>query len=176
MKNKFKKSNDGNSHYFKIVKDLDQDLEPYINSEIYNEMPGLGTYQSTLGIPHPQTGDYLIYKDGEINFFSNTRDFENVFFSHTVDLKSLLEKRLIQEVSYKIFDLDMKLSNKIEEIYMDIANLKVGLDIGNCNKDYININKLKNNIEDLQKELGDLKEEYNIRISKSLMEESYNCL
>ncbi|NFM30425.1 hypothetical protein FDC02_03770 [Clostridium botulinum] len=176
MKNKFEKLNDGNNHYFKIVKDLDQDLEPYISELMYDEMPGLGTYKSTLGVPHPQTGDYLIYKDGEINFFSNTRDFQNVFFSRTVDLKSLLEKKLIQEVSYKIFDLDMKLSSKIEAIYMDIADLEMGLDIANCNRDYININKLKNDVQDLQKELGDLKEEYNIRILKSLMEDSYNCL
>ncbi|BAO05126.1 hypothetical protein CF067_16920 [Clostridium sporogenes] len=176
MKNKFGKLNDGNGHYFKIVKDLDQDLKPYISELMYDEMPDLGTYQSTLGVPHPQKGDYLIYKDEEINFFSNTRDFENVFFSRTVDLKSLLEKKLIQEVSYKIFDLDMKLSNKIETIYMDIANLEVGLDIANCNKDYINISKLKNDVQDLQKELGDLKEEYNIKILKSLMEDSYGCL
>ncbi|APH15270.1 MULTISPECIES: hypothetical protein [Clostridium] len=164
MINKFEKLNDGNNHYFKIVKDLDQDLEPYISELMYDEMPGLGTYQSTLGVPHPQTGDYLIYKDGEINFFSNTRDFENVFFSRTVDLKSLLGKKLIQEVSYKIFDLDMKLSSKIEAIYMDIADLEMGLDIANCNRDYININKLKNDLQDLQKELGDLKKEYNVKI------------
>ncbi len=48
MKNKFEKLNDGNNHYFKIVKDLDQDLEPYISELMYDEMPGLGTYQSTL--------------------------------------------------------------------------------------------------------------------------------
>ncbi|WP_243897284.1 hypothetical protein [Clostridium botulinum] len=59
---------------------------------------------------------------------------------------------------------------------MDIADLEMGLDIANCNRDYININKLKNDVQDLQKELGDLKEEYNIRILKSLMEDSYNCL
>lgn len=58
----------------------------------------------------------------------------------------------------------MKLSKKIEAIYMDIANLEVGLDIANCNKDHVNINKFKNDVQDLQKELGDLKKEYNIRI------------
>ncbi len=81
-----------------------------------------------------------------------------------MDLKSLLGKKLIQEVSYKIFDLDMKLSSKIEAIYMDIADLEMGLDIANCNRDYININKLKNDLQDLQKELGDLKKEYNVKI------------
>ncbi|NFB29850.1 hypothetical protein EXM76_01730 [Clostridium botulinum] len=173
MKNKFEKLYDGNGYYFKILKDLDQYLKPYISELMYDEMPGLGTYQSTLGVPHPQTGDYLIYKDGEINFFSNTRDFENVFFSRTVDLKSLLGKKLIQEVSYKIFDLDMKLSKKIEAIYMDIANLEVGLDIANCNKDHININKLKNDVQHLQKELGNLKEEYNIKILGGMSNERF---
>ncbi len=56
---------------------------------------------------------------------------------------------------------------------MDIADLEVGLDIANCNKDHVNINKFKNHVQDLQKELGYLKEEYNIKILGGMSNERF---
>jgi hypothetical protein len=156
MKNETEKFNDGGTHYFKILKNLGINLDPYITMPIYDDAPDIETFRSTIGVSHPKQDDYIICEDGNIDFVSDVRDFSEISFTNGLNLERLLEKFIICEVSSEIFHLDLNLSRKSMELCMEIDKLETEIDImKNENEDNhftlqdiknheINIAKLKN--------------------------------
>lgn len=121
-------------HYYKLVKNLDINLKPYIVLPMYDEYPDMGTYHSTLGVPHPKKSDYLIYDNGNIIFSSVYRDFDNVSFKYKANLEDLLNKKIIQEISFKKYNSDFELTNSIKEISEKIDCSKFELDYMKTNR------------------------------------------
>jgi len=155
--------NDGSNHYFKLVSDLDINLKPFIRMPIYDDAPHIGTFCSTLGVPHPQRGDYLIYCDGDIDFVSNERDFDEVSFTHKVNIETLLRKGIVREVFGEIFRLDMDLSCKIRELYVTKYTVETGIEDMREDKETFSeqdIKKCENDLENIKKQLADVIKEY----------------
>jgi hypothetical protein len=135
--------------YYKLVKSMDTNLKPYKVSPMYDEHPDLGTYRSTLGVPHPQKGDYLIYDNGEFRYSSAYRDFNEVSFTHRANLEDLLKKELIRELSFEVYSSDIELTYKIKEICEKIYDTEFKL---NCMKE----NSEFHREEDIRKEQNEL--------------------
>ncbi|KIE45113.1 hypothetical protein U732_24 [Clostridium argentinense CDC 2741] len=161
------KFNDGKAHYFKLVDNLNIDLKPYIEMPMYDENPDLGTFHSTLGVPHPGHGDYLIYEDGEIDFISSMKDFSEVSFSHkmnTEELNELLRKHTINEVNKEVLSLDLSLSSKIEKLYMEISARECELDTMKYDDEGIfteqDMKEHESRIVNLKKQLAAVQAEY----------------
>ncbi len=155
MENEKQYLNDGNTHYFKLVSDLDVDLKPY----------------DTNGINQPQRGDYLIYKDGNIKFDSAYNGFlTEVSFIHEPDVNDLVKKGIVHEVSSYVFKLDFELSYKKSEIRNDINNLEELFFMNNSEsilspkdikENEESIANLKNQLIGIEKEHKDLLAEFN---------------
>ncbi|WP_315069237.1 hypothetical protein [uncultured Clostridium sp.] len=116
------------SHYYKIVKDLDVNLGPYIVMPMYDEHPDLGTFHSTIGVKHPRKGDFIICNGENIWFDSAYRDFEDVSFSKKVNIQDLLTKNIICEVSNEFYNLDIETDKKMLEVARDIERSKMYID------------------------------------------------
>ncbi|QUH21771.1 hypothetical protein [Alkaliphilus sp. B6464] len=135
--------------YYKLVKNMDTNLKPYIVLPMYDECPNMGTYHSTLGVPHPQMSDYLIYDNGDIIFSSAYRDFDYVSFTNKANLEDLLKKEIIREVSFEAYSLDIELTNSVKGICEKIDCSEFGLD-------YMKENKEDYSEEDIRKEQNKL--------------------
>lgn len=119
--------NSKNQSIYKIIKDFDTNLKPYRNMPIYDENRDLGTYCSTLYVPHPKKGDYLICNNGDITFYSVYRDFDDVYFDK-INLEDLLKRQIIREINSEVYKLDFQLSNNIKEISENINCLEFGIE------------------------------------------------
>lgn len=155
--------NRGNQIIYKIIKDLDKNLNLYRNIAIYDENPDLGTYCSTLYVPHPKKGDYLICTNRDITFSSVYRDFDDIYFSKKINLVDLLKKQIIREISTEIYELDFILNKNIKEISENINTFEFGLDL--IKDDIKNTEYSKKNLINLKSTLY---------ILKSIQDDLYN--
>ncbi len=115
MENEKQDLNDGNTHYFRLVNISDADVEVTLPKHALYEL---------------ESGDYLIYKDGDINFDSANKygkDLSKVSFTHKVDVNDMLSKGIISEISPEAFK-SMELSNTKEFIYSEIENRKAQIE------------------------------------------------
>lgn len=143
------------AQYYKLRKNLDVNLKPYRIASMYDENPDLGVYHSTLYVPHPKKGDYLIYNNGDITFSSAYRDFHEVYFDYKIPLEDLIKRQVIHEISSEVYESDFKLSNDIKEIYENISFLEFGLDFIKDAREDIEYNEEK--IKEDEKKFVDLK-------------------
>lgn len=83
------------SHYYKIVKDIDVNLEPYIVMPMYDEHQDLGTFHSTIDVDHQQKGDFIICNGEDIWFDSRIE-----ILSMSLFLKKLIFKTYLQKILF----------------------------------------------------------------------------
>ncbi len=139
--------------YYKIIKNLDLNLRTYIEMPIWDEWPHMGTYHSTLGVPRPKKGDYLVYENGSFHFLSVTknRNFEGVSFEERgkviKNLKRWIKEGFIRKTTPEIFNREVELNNKADEIYIEICAAEMMLDIPNAEV----VKKAQKNIDALKK-------------------------
>ena len=117
--------------YFRLMNDPAENWKPYRYAPIYDDFPIIGTYKSTIQVPRPRSGDYLVQEpDGNVyvSRLSDFESFDDVEFDSMPSIESLLEKGIVVEVSEDIKKIDFALQDKLSHLDADLSYLEIALE------------------------------------------------
>lgn len=113
--------------FFRIMKPLEESWKPYRMVPIYDDHPELGSYESTIHLPVPLVGDYLVIPPKDEPFVERPGDseaFDDVYFHAIPPVSDLIQKGIVVEVPDPIRKADYKLQDKLFELSEDIRVLE----------------------------------------------------